>query len=139
MRSWRRLRRPAACGGHGTRHSHAHANRQSRRHAVEDTGQTRHNRTMTTQSAVRVTPLGRPAREVRDPQHVMVVDRATFCSQPRTPVRRAWRGDIDALINAAAAMHREEMGVDPLSIDAPGWRARMTTLVDRGWSWVWTQ
>jgi uncharacterized protein len=83
--------------------------------------------------------LGRAAREVRDPQHLMLVDRQTFRHQPASAVRRARPRDIDALVVAAAAMHREEMGVDPLSIDAPGWRARMASLVDRGWSWVWTE
>jgi len=83
--------------------------------------------------------LGRAAREVRDPQYLMVVDRQTFRPQVPSAVRRARRSDVDALVVAAAAMHREEMGVDPLSIDAPGWRARMASLVDRGWSWVWTE
>lgn len=83
--------------------------------------------------------LRRPARELRDPQHVMVVERSTLQPQTPAPVRRAQRGDIEGLIVAAAAMHQEEMGVDPLLIDAVGWRARMTTLVERGWSWVWTQ
>lgn len=82
--------------------------------------------------------LARAARDVRDPQHVLVVDRQSFDARRIRAVRRARRHDVDALVVAAAAMHREEMGVDPLSIDAPGWRARMANLVDRGWSWVWT-
>ena len=34
-------------------------------------------------------------------------------------------------------MHREEMGVDPLAVDAPAWRNRMLSLIERRWSWVW--
>jgi ribosomal protein S18 acetylase RimI-like enzyme len=83
--------------------------------------------------------LHRPAREVRDPQYLLAVDRSGFTRQESSPVRPARRSDIDALVVAAADMHREEMGIDPLAIDAAGWRARMANLVDRGWSWVWTE
>ena len=78
------------------------------------------------------------AREVRDPQLVMLVDGARL-QRHAAPVRRSERSDVDLLSIAAAAMHREEMGVDPLAIDANGWRARMTMLVDRGWSWIWRE
>ncbi len=83
--------------------------------------------------------LARTARDVRDPQHLMAVGRSDLGGPWGAPVRRAWRGDVDALVVAAAAMHREEMGIDPLSVDAAGWRARMTSLVDRGWSFVWQE
>ena len=82
--------------------------------------------------------LGRTARDVRDPQHLMAVDARDFIAQDPSPVRRATARDVDALVIAAAEMHREEMGIDPLEIDAAGWRTRMATLIDRGWSWVWT-
>ena len=36
-------------------------------------------------------------------------------------------------------MHREELSADTAPPDASAWRARMTQLVDRGWSWVWTE
>jgi predicted GNAT family acetyltransferase len=49
------------------------------------------------------------------------------------PIRRGRRDDLDRLTVAAAAMHREEMGVDPLALDPIGWRHRMATLIDRGW------
>ena len=81
---------------------------------------------------------GRP-RDVRDPQPLLVLDRRTPPSVTPSPeVRRGRRSDLDVLTLAAAAMHREEMGVDPLSVDPAGWRARMSGLVERGWSWVWT-
>jgi uncharacterized protein len=83
--------------------------------------------------------LGHPAREIRDPQPLLAVGAATLVAGPAAPVRRASRADLDDLVVAAAAMHREEMGVDPLLVDANGWRIRMQRLVERGWSWVWRQ
>jgi len=83
--------------------------------------------------------LGRPAREVRHPQLLLGVGRRTLMTPPSVPLRRATRHDLEQLVVAAAAMHREEMGVDPLSVDANAWRARMTSLIDRGWSWVWRE
>ena len=81
----------------------------------------------------------RPARDIRDPQPMLVVDRRMPAPPRRVPVRLARMGDLDALVVAAAAMHREEMGVDPMTIDASSWRARMESLVERGWSWVWME
>ncbi len=83
--------------------------------------------------------LGRRAREIREPQLLLAVGRGALAVAPTAPLRRATRLDLDELVVAAAAMHREEMGVDPLSVDANGWRARMTSLIDRGWSWVWRE
>ena len=79
----------------------------------------------------------RPARELRDPQPLMVLDRGDLRGTPSGDVRLSTRGDLDALIVAAARMHREEMGVDPLAIDAPAWRMRMLSLIERRWSWIW--
>jgi GNAT superfamily N-acetyltransferase len=82
----------------------------------------------------------REPRDLRDRQPLMVIGRGWRPPIPATPhVRLATRGDLPELILAAAAMHREEMGVDPLSIDPYGWRERMTMLVDRGWSYVWME
>ncbi|MGA8015864.1 MAG: GNAT family N-acetyltransferase [Candidatus Dormiibacterota bacterium] len=77
-------------------------------------------------------------REVRDPQPLMVLDRAPAVP-PGVAVGRGRREDLDRLTLAAAAMHREEMGVDPMSLDPAGWRSRMATLVDRGWSFLWSE
>ena len=82
---------------------------------------------------------GRQARDIRDPQPMLVVERGAVPVGLRAPVRLAARRDLDALVAAAAAMHREEMGVDPMAIDAASWRARMESLVERGWSWVWME
>ena len=82
----------------------------------------------------------RHARDIRDPQPMLVLERdAATPVELRAPVRLAARRDLDALVVAAAGMHREEMGVDPLAVDASSWRARMESLVERGWSWVWIE
>jgi hypothetical protein len=79
-------------------------------------------------------PRRRPA-EVRDPQPVMVLAGAPQGASG-APIRRGTREDLDRLTVASAAMHREEMGVDPLAFDPLGWRQRMATLIDRGWSYL---
>ena len=79
----------------------------------------------------------RPARELRDPQPLLVLDRGDLRGTPSAEVRLSTRGDLEALILAAARMHREEMGIDPLAVDAPAWRNRMMSLIERRWSWVW--
>ncbi len=81
----------------------------------------------------------RGAREIHDPQPVMVVDRRRLRILPPGPIRRSTRRDVDALAAAAAIMHREELSADSAPPDASAWRARMTQLVDRGWSWVWRE
>ncbi len=81
----------------------------------------------------------RPAREIHDPQPVMAIDRRRLRVLPPAPLRASTRRDLDALAVAAAMMHREELSADTAPPDASAWRARMTQLVDRGWSWVWTE
>jgi hypothetical protein len=81
----------------------------------------------------------RRAREIHDPQPVMVVDRERLRILPPAPIRRGTRDDVDGLALAASMMHREEMSADAAPPDAGAWRARMTQLVDRGWSWVWSE
>ncbi|MFN2569937.1 MAG: GNAT family N-acetyltransferase [Candidatus Dormibacteria bacterium] len=94
------------------------------------------------ESVLTLHEVARPRRdpeEVRDPQPLLALRRGQCGHLTRVPVRRGTRADLDALTLAAAAMHREEMGVDPLLVDAAGWRARMTSLIDRGWSYVWME
>jgi GNAT superfamily N-acetyltransferase len=79
----------------------------------------------------------KPARELRDPQPLMVLDHGEMQGTPSGDVRPSTRGDLEALVVAAARMHREEMGIDPLAVDAPAWRMRMLSLIERRWSWVW--
>jgi ribosomal protein S18 acetylase RimI-like enzyme len=83
-------------------------------------------------------PLPQAPAEVRDPQPFLILAR-TPDGTSSPPVRRADIADLDRLVVAAAAMHREEMGVDPLNIDAVGWRSRMACLVERGWAYVWME
>ena len=79
-------------------------------------------------------------RERRDPQPFLVLRRGARSSVRAAPqVRLGTLADLDHLTLAAADMHREEMGIDPLAVDPAGWRSRMSTLIQRGWSWVWTQ
>lgn len=81
----------------------------------------------------------RHARELRDPQPVMVVDRERLRILPPAPLRPTARRDVGALAAAAGTMHTEEMGGDSSPPDPSAWRARMTQLVDRGWSWAWIE
>ena len=50
----------------------------------------------------------RPARELRDPQPLMILDRGDLQGTPSPEVRLSTRDDLEALIVAAARMHREE-------------------------------
>jgi RimJ/RimL family protein N-acetyltransferase len=80
-----------------------------------------------------------PLKELRDPQPLLALRRGKLHTPPAEQVRKGIPRDLDRLTVAAADMHREEMGVDPLAIDPSGWRTRMSTLIQRGWSWVWTE
>lgn len=46
-------------------------------------------------------------------------------------------GDLDRLVPACAAMHNEEVGIDPLERDASGYRLRIRDLVLKKRSLVW--
>lgn len=47
--------------------------------------------------------------------------------------------DLDLLVPACAAMHREEVGIDPLTRDAIGYRERIRDLVRRKRSLAWIE
>lgn len=81
----------------------------------------------------------RPARDIHDPQPVMVIDRRRLRVLPPAPIRPSTRRDVEALAVAAEMMHRVEMRGDSAPPERSAWRARMSQLVDRGWSWVWTE
>lgn len=81
-------------------------------------------------------PSPRP-REVRDPQPLLALHRGGLRVAPAPAVRRGAHADLDRLTVASAAMHREEMGVDPLVHDPGLWRMRMATFIERRWSFVW--
>ena len=48
-----------------------------------------------------------------------------------TTTRLATSRDLDHLVPACAAMHKEEVGIDPLDRDAAGYRERVRELVER--------
>ncbi|MFN2452185.1 MAG: GNAT family N-acetyltransferase [Candidatus Dormibacteria bacterium] len=80
-----------------------------------------------------------PLRETRDAQPLLCVGRAGLLGVAQAPIRRSTLADVGLLSAAAAAMHREEIGGDGVALDPAAWRARMTTLVRRGWSYVWSE
>src|SRR5437660_5527728 len=54
-------------------------------------------------------------------------------------VRYSTTRDLDSLVPACAAMHTEEVGIDPLERDAAGYRERIRELVDKKRSLIWLQ
>ena len=46
-------------------------------------------------------------------------------------IRYSTTRDLDLLVPACAAMHTEEVGIDPLERDAPGYRERIRELVEK--------
>jgi uncharacterized protein len=54
-----------------------------------------------------------------------------------TGLRAARVFDLDLLVPACAAAHREEIGVDPLDRDPEGFRWRTRQQIEEGRSWLW--
>jgi uncharacterized protein len=52
-------------------------------------------------------------------------------------LRSASRDDLPVLLPACAAAHQDELGVDPLAVDADAFRLRPEEQIARGRSWVW--
>ena len=71
-----------------------------------------------------------PPTVVRMNQPVYVV-RRQHGFPDLTRARYATSADLDRLVPACAAMHAEEVGIDPLARDAVGYRERIRELVDR--------
>src|SRR5205814_9158954 len=46
--------------------------------------------------------------------------------------------DLEQLVPACAAAHREEIGIDPLARDPDGFRWRTRAQIEEGRSWLWT-
>jgi GNAT superfamily N-acetyltransferase len=74
-------------------------------------------------------------REDRPGQPVYVLD------EPPEPgesgLRAASPDDLELLLPACAAAHREEIGIDPLERDPEGFRWRTRAQIDEGRSWLW--
>jgi ribosomal protein S18 acetylase RimI-like enzyme len=56
-----------------------------------------------------------------------------------TGIRAATVADLDLLVPACAAAHREEIGIDPLRRDPEGFRWRTRAQIEEGRSWIWVE
>lgn len=72
-----------------------------------------------------------------DPPTVVRMNQPVYALQPRTAYPDLTTGrystlrDLDALVPACAAMHLEEVGIDPLERDAAGYRERIRELIEQ--------
>lgn len=71
-----------------------------------------------------------PPTVVRLSQPIYAI-RRRFDFPDLTTARYATMRDLDALVPACAAMHKEEVGIDPLERDAAGYRERVRELIER--------
>jgi RimJ/RimL family protein N-acetyltransferase len=75
-------------------------------------------------------------RDDRPGQPVYVTDEPPPAGD--TGLRLATLADLDVLVPACAAAHREEIGIDPMRRDPEGFRWRTKLQIDEGRSWIWT-
>jgi predicted GNAT family acetyltransferase len=83
-----------------------------------------------------VDAMPRP-RDDRPGQPVYVLE--TRPEAGETGLRAATLEDLDLLVPACAAAHREEIGIDPLLRDPEGFRWRTRAQIEEGRSWVWLE
>ncbi|MEP6910680.1 MAG: GNAT family N-acetyltransferase [Actinomycetota bacterium] len=76
-------------------------------------------------------------REDRPGQPVYAIDDPPDAGS--SGLRAARLDDLDMLLPACAATHREELGVDPLERDPDGFRRRTVSQIQEGRSWLWTE
>ena len=76
-------------------------------------------------------------REDRPGQPVFVIEEPPEPGD--TGVRDATGDDLELLIPACAAAHREELGTDPMRRDPDGFRWRTRAQIDEGRSWLWRE
>jgi len=76
-------------------------------------------------------------RDDRPGQPVYVLDEPPPAGD--TGLRRATLADVDRLVPACAAAHREEIGIDPMRRDPEGFRWRTKLQIDEGRSWIWIE
>ncbi|HUO83625.1 MAG TPA: GNAT family N-acetyltransferase [Thermoanaerobaculia bacterium] len=81
-----------------------------------------------------------------DPPTVIRVNQPVYAlegSPDRFPglefLRAAGIQDLDKLVPACAAMHLEEVGIDPLGRDAWSYRRRIEELVEKGRTFIWSE
>lgn len=71
-----------------------------------------------------------------DPPTVVRMNQPVYALDPQTEfpdltsARFSTPRDLDALVPACAAMHKEEVGIDPLERDAVGYRERVRELIE---------
>jgi ribosomal protein S18 acetylase RimI-like enzyme len=82
-------------------------------------------------------PLMPTPRDDRPGQPVYVLDDPPEAGE--TGLRRATLADLDLLVPACAAAHREEIGIDPLARDPDGFRWRTRMQIEDGRSWLWLE
>jgi len=78
-----------------------------------------------------------PPRDDRPGQPVYVLEEQPPSGD--TGLRRATIADLDILVPACAAAHREEIGIDPLRRDPDGFRWRTRMQIEDGRSWLWVE
>jgi uncharacterized protein len=76
-------------------------------------------------------------RDDRPGQPVYVLETAPEPGE--TGLRRATPADLDLLVPACAAAHREEIGIDPLRRDPDGFRWRTRAQIEERRSWIWVE
>jgi ribosomal protein S18 acetylase RimI-like enzyme len=76
-------------------------------------------------------------REDRPDQPVYVLTEPPEAGE--TDLREATLADLDLLVPACAAAHREEIGLDPMVRDAEGFRWRTQAQIGEGRSWLWVE
>ena len=78
----------------------------------------------------RLRPRLEPPTVVRMNQPVYALRRRSDLPELKT-IRHATMRDLDPLVTACAAMHKEEVGIDPMERDAAGYRERIRELIER--------
>jgi hypothetical protein len=76
-------------------------------------------------------------RDDRPGQPVYVLDEPPEPGE--TGLRAATLRDLEQLVPACAAAHREEIGIDPLRRDAEGFRWRTRAQIEESRSWIWVE
>lgn len=89
-------------------------------------------------AAAAVRDLAEVHRELRDQQLLLRVRPELLPQALSCDLVVATRAQAEHLVITSAAMHSEEMGIDPLVHNPVGWRARVFDLIDRGWTFTWT-
>ncbi len=76
-------------------------------------------------------------RDDRPGQPVYVLDAPPLPGD--SGLRKATLADLDLLVPACAAAHREEIGIDPMRRDPDGFRWRTRMQIEDGRSWLWLE